>query len=59
MEFVWRPFYDSLGSRSQIFSHSLYNHYSAPPGFSFDARSNDDPIVDDPNLETYNVEGKI
>lgn len=58
MEFVWRPFYDSLGSRTQIFTHVLYNHYSAPDGFCFDVRCNDDPIEDDETLETYNVDKK-
>jgi hypothetical protein len=59
MEWIQRPFYDSLGSRPQIFTHALYNHYSAPPGFSFDVRSNDDPFVDDPTLETYNADSKV
>ena len=37
----------------------LYNHYSAPPGFCFDMRCNDDRIVDDKNLLSYNVDEKI
>jgi hypothetical protein len=59
MEWVWRPFYDSLGSRTQIFTHALYHHYSAPDGFCFDVRCNDDPFVDDETLETYNADKKV
>ena len=39
MEFVWRPFWDSLGTRAQIFTHVLYNHYGPPPNFDFDTNS--------------------
>lgn len=56
MEFVWRPFYDTLGTRSQIFTHVLYNHYSAPPNLGFDITNNNDPFVDDPSLETFNAD---
>lgn len=58
MEWVWRPFYDHLGKRTQIFTHTLFNHYSAPPGFCFDTNCDDDPFVTDPNLETYNAPEK-
>ena len=56
MEFVWRPFFKSLGTSTQIFTHVLYNHYSPPTGLCFDVRCNDDPFVDDPNLETFNAD---
>ena len=55
MEFLWRPFFNHFGTKNQIFTHALYNHYSAPSGFNFDTYSTDDPIVDDPTLSTYNV----
>jgi hypothetical protein len=51
--------YEHHGFGKQIFTHVLYNHYSAPDGFNFDCYSNDDPIVDDPNLSTYNVDAKV
>ena len=38
MEFVWRPMFDTLGERAQIFTHCLYNQYSAQRGFDFDGR---------------------
>ena len=58
MEWIWRPFNESLGSRAEIFTHMMYHHYSSPPGFGFWATSNDDPVVDDDRLETYNVEDR-
>lgn len=36
MEFIWRPFAESLGPRAELFTHAMYNHYSSPPGFSID-----------------------
>ncbi len=59
MEWLWRPFFDHFGTDKQIFTHALYQHYSAPSGFNFDTYSNDDPIVDNKNLSTYNVDDKI
>jgi lysosomal alpha-mannosidase len=59
MEFIWRPFFDHFGTKNQIFTHVLFNHYSAPPGFNFDTYSEDDPIVDNPNLSTYNLDTKV
>lgn len=40
MEFVWRPMHSTLGDRAEIFTHVLYNHYSAPPDFDFDTVQN-------------------
>lgn len=58
MEFVWRPMFDTLGERAQIFTHCLYHHYSAPPGFDFDTLSGDDPFITDKRLTTYNADKK-
>ena len=41
MEWVWRPMWETLGESAQIFTHALYHHYSAPPGFDFDTLSDD------------------
>jgi alpha-mannosidase len=30
LEWVWRPNSKSLGNDIQIFTHTLYNHYSSP-----------------------------
>lgn len=59
MEFIWRPFYKHFGISKQIFTHAMYQHYSAPRGFNFDLLSRDDPIVDNPNLSTYNLDTKV
>ena len=56
MEFVWRPFNESYGSRAEIFTHLTYYHYQTPPTFEFWQQSTDEAIVDDPELETYNIE---
>lgn len=54
MEFVWRPMSETLNT--EIFAHTLYYHYSAPPLLDFDTLANKDPFVDDETLETYNAE---
>jgi hypothetical protein len=35
MEFVWQGS-PSLGEESEIFTHVLHTHYSAPQGFDFE-----------------------
>jgi hypothetical protein len=42
MEFVWMPNPQSLGKDVNIFTHVLYNHYSAQPGFNFEIDSEDE-----------------
>lgn len=59
MEWVWRPFFNHEGKRTQIFTHTLYQHYSSPKGFDFDTKSSDDPIIDDPEMQGYNVNEKV
>jgi hypothetical protein len=56
MEWLWRPFNESLGSRAEIFTHMMYQHYSSPAGFSFNEFSTDSPIIDDERMENNNVE---
>ena len=58
MEFIWRPFFDHLGERAQIFSHVMYNNYASPPGFDADVDGPDDPFVDNANLTSFNAEAK-
>jgi lysosomal alpha-mannosidase len=58
MEFVWRPMWDTLGESAQIFTHALYNHYSAPPGFDFDMLADEDPFITNQKLTTYNAPEK-
>ncbi len=55
---IWKGS-DSLGKSSWIFTGALYNCYSPPKGFCFDAYCSDDPIMDDPRLHDYNVDQKV
>ena len=56
MEYLWRPFNKSLGGRAEIFTHFTYQHYDSPQGFSYKDAATDEPVVDDPLLETFNVD---
>ena len=54
MEEVWHA------GNSDLFFGALYNGYNPPGGFCFDAVDcGDEPIVDDPNLFSYNVEQRV
>lgn len=54
MEMVWRPSI-STGSPADIFAGVLYHVYWWPPYFCLDINCEDDPIVDDPRFEGYNI----
>jgi hypothetical protein len=58
MEWIWRPYSDSLGNSTQIFTHMLDYGYAAPDGFGFDLLDDEDPFIIDKNFETYNAELK-
>ena len=47
---VWRASQD-IGSGSDLFTGVLFNNYGPPPGFCWDLLCNDEPIMDDPELE--------
>jgi hypothetical protein len=34
-------------------------HYSHPDGFCFDVLCTDDPVIDNPELEGYNVDERV
>ena len=53
-EFVWYPSSETLGKDVNIFTHVLFNHYSSPPGFSFDTLDEDTFFIDESSL-TYNA----
>jgi lysosomal alpha-mannosidase len=57
-EFVWKSS-GNLGPAADLFTGILPNIYSPPPGFCFDVECNDDPIMDNPLLEDYNVNEKV
>jgi hypothetical protein len=57
MQWVWRPFFDHLGHSTEIHTTSMFDHYCPPSGFRYDQRmENDDPVVDDIGLETFNAD---
>lgn len=58
MEFVWRPMWDYLANTTQILTHALYTHYSAPDGLDWDTMNVVDPFVDDLTMDTYNAPEK-
>uniref|UniRef100_A0A1W7RA88 Alpha-mannosidase n=1 Tax=Hadrurus spadix TaxID=141984 RepID=A0A1W7RA88_9SCOR len=55
MEFLWQGS-QNIGKSGEIFTSVLPNTYSPPSGFCFDLLCNDQPIMDDPRLEDYNVD---
>lgn len=48
-----------IGERKSIFAGHLYNEYANPPGFCFDFKCSDDPIVDNPKSSEYNAPEKV
>jgi hypothetical protein len=58
MEWVWKPFSESLGDRVSIFTHTMQDHYHFPKGFNYDDRFKDEPTVSDETLETFNADEK-
>lgn len=59
-EFIWWSS-NNLGDTVNLFTGFLVqgNLYSPPPGFCWDNSCDDDPIMDDPTLEDYNVDIKV
>ncbi len=55
MEMIWNPDQAS-GVDHSIFTSVNYYHYEAPPSFCFDQNCDDQPIMDDPRLEEYNLD---
>ena len=44
MQTIWQSS-SSFGSVADIFTEVLYNHYVPPPGFCFDTKCSDPPIM--------------
>ena len=42
-----------------MYTEVLIHHYENPAYFCFDILCNDEPIMDDPDLEDYNVEERV
>ena len=58
MECVWESSRD-LGPSSHLLSGLLAKHYNWPNGFCFDDNCSDEPIVDDPESEEYNMDQMV
>ncbi|KAK6031823.1 glycosyl hydrolase family 38 protein [Ostertagia ostertagi] len=57
LEFIWNT---SDDLKTQILGGSFFqDDYGPPKGFCFDALCGDDPIMDNPDLEGYNLDEKI
>jgi L,D-peptidoglycan transpeptidase YkuD (ErfK/YbiS/YcfS/YnhG family) len=55
MEWIWRPYSESLGKSNEIFTHAFYHHYSSPEHYNFDILDGDDMWINDPKSEDYNA----
>uniref|UniRef100_A0A8R1E2Y7 Alpha-mannosidase n=1 Tax=Caenorhabditis japonica TaxID=281687 RepID=A0A8R1E2Y7_CAEJA len=57
LEFNWNA---SIDLDSQIFTGAFFqDNYGPPEGFCWDSLCGDDPIMDNPSLEEYNVQKKV
>ena len=56
METIW---YSNKGNTQSLFTGVNYNGYSPPPGFCWDILCNDEPLVDDKDSHSYNIDRKI
>jgi len=41
MQWVWKPFSESLGDRVEIFTHAMTHHYHQPEAFRYDEKTFD------------------
>ena len=59
MQWVWKPFDASLGDNTSIFTHTMPDHYHGPESTRYDENNfNQDPMVIDKNLSTFNADEK-
>lgn len=56
LEFIWMPNPKSLGKNVNIFTHVLFNHYEAPPGFNFEIDLDDSPFISNKKSKDFNAE---
>lgn len=59
MELLWKGSASLNPAQTTLFTGALFNGYGPPSGFCFDRGCNDPPIMDDKNLEDYNVDQRI
>jgi hypothetical protein len=60
MQWVWKPFSESLGDNVSIFTHCMPDHYHQPEEFRYDENNwNTDPVVINKELSTFNADEKV
>ena len=60
MQWVWKPFSESLGDQVSIFTLCMPDHYHQPADFRYDERQFDtDPVVTDKNFDNFNADEKM
>ena len=60
MEFIWQPFYEHLNATAQIYTYAMYHHYCFFNDLWWDNNwFDDDPVVTNPELETFNADYKV
>ncbi len=60
MQWVWKPFSESLGDRVSIFTHTMPDHYHQPDYVRYDENyMGPGPVVTDKNLATFNADEKM
>ncbi|KAJ3614411.1 hypothetical protein NHX12_017985 [Muraenolepis orangiensis] len=58
-ELLWRASESLEPPMADLFTGILPNGYNPPEGFCWDQSCDDPPIMDDPNLEDYNVDDVV
>ena len=56
MEMIW---YSNKNQSQSLFTGINYNIYAQPPGFCWDLICNDEPLVDDVDSHSYNLDTRI
>ena len=60
MQWVWKPFSESLGDNVSIFTHCMPDHYHQPEDFRYDENNwNTDPVVTDKSYDDFNADKKM
>ncbi|VDK39663.1 unnamed protein product [Taenia asiatica] len=57
MEVLWKA--DPTDNTTGLFTHMLYQSYCSPPGFCFDSKCDDPPMIVDPLATNYNVPSRV
>nr|CDS23033.1 lysosomal alpha mannosidase [Echinococcus granulosus] len=57
MEVLWKA--DPTDNTTGLFTHMLYQSYCSPPGFCFDSKCDDPPMIVDPFATNYNVPSRV